>query len=71
MPLEEDISEILFVPKTGALEASSKWAGKTRNCSTSSKKWVGKCLFSIKVKQKSGLGRDHLAHPAPTPLNEI
>ena len=53
---------------TGALEAASKWVGKTKNYSTGIKKWVGKRPFSIKIKQKSGWARAHPAHPAPTPL---
>ena len=38
---------------------------KTRKYFTGSKQWVGKCPFSLKVKQKSGWAR---AHPASTPL---
>ena len=33
-------------------EASSKWVGKTKNYSNGCKKWVGKCSFSIEVKEK-------------------
>ena len=53
---------------TGASGASSKWVGTIKNYSTDSKKWVGKCPFSMKVKQKSGWARAHPAHLAPTPL---
>ena len=56
------------ISEPGASEASSKWVGTVKNYSTVSKKWVGKCPFSIKVKQKSGWARAHPAHPAPTPL---
>ena len=50
------------------MEASSNWVGTIKNYSTVSKKWVGKCPFSIKVKQKSEWALAHPAHPAPTPL---
>jgi len=52
----------------GASEASSKWVGKTKKFSKVCKKWVGKLLYSIKIRQKSGWARAHPAHPAPTPL---
>ena len=47
---------------------ASKWVGMTKNYSTGSKKWVGRRLFSINVRQKSGWARAHLA---PTPLKGI
>ena len=41
-----------YIP--GALEASSKWVGKTKIYSNGSEKSVGKHPFSIMIKQKSG-----------------
>ena len=49
-------------------EASPKWVGKAKNYFTSSKKWVAKCPFFIKIRQKSGWAHAHPAHPALTPL---
>ena len=62
------IAILLNVSITGALEASSKWVGKTKIYSTGSKKRVGKGPISIKIKQKSGWARAHPTHTALTPL---
>ena len=62
---------ILRLYLTGALEASSKYVGKIKKYSTGGKRWVGKLLFSVKMKQKSGWARTYPAHWAPTPLSKL
>ena len=49
-----------------AYEASLKWLGKTKKHSNGSKKWMGKCPFSVWDKQNCEW---ESAHQAPTPLS--